>query len=384
MKVRAAMMILKPALYMLTVLTIPVLLCQCGIIERDDEEPPDIDAGIRAEMETRSIPSIVAVIISDGEMVWQGTYGYADVEQGIPATANTIYTLMSVSKIVIVTAAMQLWERGLLELDGDINQYLPFSVRNPRYPDRQITARMLMTHRSGLAHPDYEVPGWYRMYADDQTPRMSESIDQWILPGGSHYVLGVWKDWAPGTQELYSNIATWLLAYLVERISGEEFTAYCENHIFDPLEMDDTSYWLRDLESQDLASPYVDGYHAIAQYNTVGYPVGWLRSSANDLARLLPVYMNEGVYDGTQILSSAAIDKMLEVQNPASGLCLIWYKWLGEWYGHNGGGTGFSSRVEFNREDNTGIIILSNCQSDAIHPGGRIFELIRCEANRHR
>jgi CubicO group peptidase (beta-lactamase class C family) len=377
-------MILRRALYALAVLSIPGLLCQCGIVDRDDKEVPDIDAGIQDQMEALRIPSIAAVITSGGEIVWEGAYGYADVERGLPATGNTVYTLMSVSKTVIVTAAMQLWERGLLELDEDINQYLPFSVRNPRYRDSRITARMLMTHTSGLAHPDDEVPGWYQMYGDDQTPRMSESIDQWILPGGSHYVAAVWKDWAPGTRELYSNIGTWLLAYLVERISGEEFTAYCENHIFAPLKMGDTSYWLRDLESRDLASPYVDDYHAIAHYNTVAYPVGWLRSSAHDLAHLLLAYMNEGVYDGARILSSDAIDKTLEVQNPASGVCLIWYKWLGEWYGHDGAGTGFSSRVEFNREDKTGIIILANLQTDAIHPGGRIFELIRLEANRYR
>lgn len=369
------------------VLTIVSLLFQCGIFDSENEAVPDIDAEIQAEMETLGIPSVVAGIIKDGEMVWQKAYGYADVQQNILATTNTNYTLMSVSKTVLATAITQVWEQGRIELDEDINQYLPFSVRNPKFPNKKITTRMLMTHTSGLAHPDNEVPNWYRFYPDDQTPGMSDWIDQWIIPGGSHYVSDVWKNWEPGTRELYSNIGTWLLAYLIERISGEEFTAYCEKHIFEPLEMVNTSYWLADLDSQNLATPYVEGYRSIDQYNTIAYPVGWLRSSVNEFSHFLIAYMNQGVYNGKRILEVSTINKMFEVQNSASGVCLIWYKWLGEWYGHNGGGTGFSSCVQFNREDNIGIIILSNTYRESIDlvtPGGRIFELIRFQANKYR
>ena len=383
MKFRVDFKILKICI----VFTIVSLLFQCGIFENENEAVHDIDAEIQAEMETLGIPSVVAGIIKDGEMVWQKAYGYANVQPNIQATANTIYTLMSVSKTVIATAAMQLWEQGRIELDADINQYLPFSVRNPKFPNKKITTRMLMTHTSGLAHPDNEVPNWYRFYPDDQTPKMSDWIDQWILSGGSHYVPAVWKNWEPGTRELYSNVGTWLLAYLIERISGEEFTAYCEKHIFEPLEMDNTSYWLADLDLQDLATPYVEGYRPIDQYNTIAYPVGWLRSSVNDFSHFLIAYMNQGVYNGKRLLEASTINKMLEVQNSASGICLIWYKWLGEWYGHNGGGTGFSSHIEINREDNIGIIILSNTYSESIDlvtPGGRIFELVRFQANQYR
>jgi len=376
--------ILKPSFHIVIVLAILLLSAQCGILDNDDEAVADIDAEIRAEMDVLGIPSVVAGIISDGDIVWQKAYGYADVQRNIPATTNTIYTLMSVSKTVIATAVMQLWEQGRIDLDEDINQYLPFSVRNPRFPDKEITTRMLMTHTSGLAHPDDEVPGWYHMYADHQTPRMGDWIDQWIVPGGPHYVRDVWKEWAPGTQELYSNVGTWVLAFLVEQVSGEEFTTYCENHIFDPLGMVDTDYWVANLDSQNMATPYVGRYVPIAQYNTVAYPVGWLRSSLNDLSRFLIAYMSGGILDGNRILEGSTVDEILKVQNPASGVCLIWFKWLGEWYGHDGGGTGFSSRVEFNRGDATGVIILSNLDSDAVRPGGRIHELIRLRANQHR
>lgn len=380
MKFRVDMAILKPAFYLL----IALAMFQCGIFNTEDDALTDIDAAIRAEMQASGIPSVVVGIVSEGEMVWQKAYGHADMQRAIPATGNTLYTLMSVSKTVIATATMQLWEQGRIDLDADINRYLPFSVRNPEFPNQKITARMLMTHTSGLAHPDAEVPNWYRRYRDEQTPGMSTWIDQWLLPGGSQYVPEVWKNWPPGTRELYSNVGIWLLAYLVERISGEEFTAYCEKHIFEPLEMVNTGYWLDDLDSQNLATPYVAGYKPIDQYNTVAYPVGWLRSSVNDFSHFLIAYLNNGIYNGKRILRVATIDTLLQVQNSASGVCLIWRKWLGEWYGHDGGGTGFSSRAEFNRSDQIGIVILANLYSNALYPGGRIFELVRLQANRYR
>jgi len=353
-------------------------------MDSDPLPPNDIDVAIRAEMERVGMPSLAVGIIRDGEVVWERAYGMADREAQHPATVTTVYTLMSVSKTVLATAAMQLWEQGRLDLDADINRYLPFSVRNPRYPDRSVTARMLMTHTSGLAHPDGEVPGWYHFYPDDQTPRMGDWIVQWIVPGGSRYVPQVWKDWPPGTRELYSNIGTWLLAYLVERISGEEYTAYCRAHIFDPLGMDNTGFWLAEVDIADLATPYVEGYRPISHYNSLAYPVGWVRSSVRDYAPFLMAWMDGGSYNGVRILESATVDTMLTLQNPASGICLIWNRWLGEWYGHDGGGTGFSSRAEFHRREGIGIIALSNFQCDALHPGGGIFDLIRVQANRFR
>jgi CubicO group peptidase (beta-lactamase class C family) len=210
---------------------------------------------------------------------------------------------------------------------------------------------------------------------------MADWIDQWIVPGGSRYVPEVWKDWAPGTRELYSNVGTLLLAYLVERISGEEYTAYCRRHIFDPLGMTNTGFWLSELDTGDLATPYVEGYRPIAQYSSLAYPVGWLRSSVRDFAPFLVAYINGGEHQGNRILQSATVDSLLTLQNPASGNCLIWRRWLGDWYGHDGGGTGFSSRAEFHRGDGIGIIALANFQCDALHPGGRIFDLIRVQAN---
>jgi len=110
----------------------------------------DVEAEILKEMSTAQIPSVVACVISNNEIVWEGIYGFADISESRLTTRQTSYTLMSISKLFLATAVMQLWERGRINLDEDINQYLPFEVKNPKFPNQKITARMLLIHTSSM------------------------------------------------------------------------------------------------------------------------------------------------------------------------------------------------------------------------------------------
>ncbi|MFQ5753656.1 MAG: serine hydrolase domain-containing protein [bacterium] len=369
----------------LTLLLCYILFQSCSIFE-PEKETVDIDSEIRKEMTARKIPSVSACIIKDTQIVWQKSYGYADIENSISATKETNYTLMSVSKLVIVTAAMQLVEQGLLDLDADINSYLPFSVRNPHYPDKKITPLMLMEHTSGLAHPhtDAEVPGVYTFYPDDSVPPLRNWLKEYLVPGGSHYVPAVWKNTIPGQQELYSNIGTALLAYVVEVGSGEDYYKYCKDHIFDPLEMYNTSYNLSDLDLENVARPYVPNYQPISRYSHIHKPAGWLRSSVDEFFHFIIAYMYGGEYQGNRILQKSTVKKILKMRNPVSGICLIWNRYVGNWYGHSGGGVGASTHVEFQKDDRIGIIILSNKENKSVLPGGNIISLIRKKANKFR
>ena len=96
-------------------------------------------------------PSIATCIIHDDEVVWSKGYGYYDLENLKPTTEDILYLQASVSKTVTATALMQLYEKGLFDLDDDINDYLPFELRNPNHPDEHITIKMILSHRSSLA-----------------------------------------------------------------------------------------------------------------------------------------------------------------------------------------------------------------------------------------
>jgi len=86
-------------------------------------------------MDTYHIPGMATCVVKDGEIAWTGAYGYADIYQEIEVADTTLFMIASVSKTLTGVALMQLWEEGLFGLDDDINDYLPFDVINPYYPD---------------------------------------------------------------------------------------------------------------------------------------------------------------------------------------------------------------------------------------------------------
>ena len=109
-----------------------------------------LDITIADEMNTENLPSVSAVIVKNGEIVWMKSYGYANVATSELATPQTPYMLASVSKTFTATAVMQCVENGLIDLDADIDTYLPFSTRNPGHLATPITTRMLLTHTSSV------------------------------------------------------------------------------------------------------------------------------------------------------------------------------------------------------------------------------------------
>ncbi len=354
--------------------------------EPEVKEYADPEGEIGNETTLNRIPSLAACVVKDDSVVWQRHYGYADLSSQRVADKNTIYGLASVSKLIVVTATMQLHEQRIIDLNADVNDYLPFSVRNPKFPQEKITPYHLLTHTSGLNWPesDAQVPGYYNQYPLDSAPPLSEWMPEFISPGGAHYVLAVWMNSRPGEREWYSNIGVSLLAYIVEVVSQMDFNEYCKQHIFEPLEMFNTSYNYADLDMDNLATLYDQPQHSIKFYRYAGYPSGNLKSTLEDFSHFIIAYMNGGQYKGRRILKESSINEILQVRNPASGLCLIWNLTVGGWYGHAGGMTGVAAYAEFQREHNVGLIIVSNYRPPTVYPGNKTHALVRRIARRYR
>lgn len=367
-------------LYSIALIVLLLLYLQgCSPLEPEVEEFADLDNEILHEVTINQIPSLAAWVVKEDSIVWQRYYGYADVASQRAADRNTIYGLASISKLVVVTAVMQLQEQGLINLDADVNDYLPFSVRNPRYPEQKITPYHLLTHTSGLTWPenDSEVPGFYERYPLDSTPPLSAWLPEYILPQGPHYVSAVWKNSRPGEREWYSNIGPTLLAYLVDVVSQMDFNEYCKQHIFEPLEMFNTSYAYADVDMNNVATLYDPPSQPISFYRYLSYPAGDLKSTIEDFSHFIMAYMNGGQYKNKRILEESTVNEILQIRNPASGLCLIWNCTLGNWYGHAGGKTGISAYVEFQRDRKVGLMIVSNYRHPTVYPGNKTHALVR-------
>ncbi|OQX75433.1 MAG: hypothetical protein B6D64_11620 [Bacteroidetes bacterium 4484_276] len=343
----------------------------------------DIDIEIQKVMTEYDLPSVSACVIKDNAIVWAQSYGYSNKENQVEATDETIYHVASISKLFIATAVMQLEEQGKIDLDEDINNFIPISIRNIHFPDIPITARMLLTHTAGIAWPltYQEAYGLWEHFEPDQAPPPSEWVPQFLIPSGEYYNPYIWKNTQPGTFELYSNIGSNVLAYMVEQISGQNFRDYCMAHIFIPLNMLNTSYNYADLDLSNIAVLYKDDNTIQAPFDDRIYASGGLKTTIRDLSRFMLAYINKGELDGQRILQGSTIDKMLEIQSTTSGVCLLWRASLGNWFGHTGGMVGTATITEMHPDSKTGLIIFCNKHSNAVYQGHDIYGLVKQKAN---
>jgi CubicO group peptidase (beta-lactamase class C family) len=274
----------------------------------------------------------------------------------------------SISKSICAVAVMQLLEEKLIgSLDDDVNKYLDFSLRNPYYSDVNISFRMLLAHQSSLASGDvvsfvsFSLLGYPRAW-----------LKEFLIPDGRFYHPKIWLPYPPGQRDNYSSMNFEILAYLVERISQEPYENYVEEHIFEPLNMSSTSYSLSELNSSNLAVPYVwmaGLYIRLPFYENHNAGAGGVKSTVLDLAHYLIMHMNEGVYNGTRILNRTSIREIHRGQYPLVyennlSYGLGWYSSLGSdgnmYGGHDGTIAGGRTVMRMRYQDNAGVIFCYN------------------------
>jgi len=326
-----------------------------------------LDSLINYTMNAYHIPGLAALInTKEDGIIWKRNYGYANVSLNQPVEDSTLFIIASISKTIVATAIMQFWEADSFDLDDNINDYLDdFQVHIPYHYNDTITFRMLMTHTSSIAD-NWNVLNALTICGDSPIP-LGTFLINYFTPGGTYYNTGLnFVSAAPGTVWQYSNVAVCILAYLVEKFSGMSFDEYCRENIFNPLEMNKTSWFLEGLDTTAIATPYLwqgGQYIPYCHYGDPIYPVGQLRTNKIELEHFLSAYMNWGRYKGTAILDSSTVDLIL-TDHWGSYQGLIWYQsgeLNGRWpWGHEGGWLGCSTGMFFKQEEKWGIILFLN------------------------
>ena len=353
--------------------------------DKSEESNIDVEAEIISEMDSQQITSVSACINKNDEIAWEGTFGHKDAALIQPTDRNTLYTIMSIGKLVLATAVMQLWEEERIDLDADINDYLSFDVRNPNFPNNKITPNMLLNHTSSLAWPadDDGIPDFHHFYSLEEPPYIKDWLPQYILPEGNQYRTTVWKDFAPSEQFLYSNIGASLLGLVVEEITGMDYRDYCKLNIFELLDMDNTAFRLSELDEENMVQPYYDNGSPMHYYTSRHYPAGFISTDIEDFSKFVIAMLNKGAYNGNRILEESTFEKMIDLQDSTSGTANLWVHCLGDCIGHLGGGTGFSTWVEWHFEKDRALFIFSNKVNSSISPKGRIYELVKYQAYKY-
>jgi CubicO group peptidase (beta-lactamase class C family) len=238
-------------------------------------------------------------VVRDDEIVWAAGVGWADRERRIRTTRYTVFQLASVAKTVTCAGIMALVEDGLIDLDEDINSYLPFEVHVPHAPADSITMRTLLTHTSAI-RDRWQVWGtpWSdrTLYFHGDSPiSLGDFCRSYFVHGGSRYRRR--KNFygrAPGSSYAYSNLATALAGFVAESASGVDFDELCKQRICEPLGMTNSGFRLADIDTTNLAMPYATVSHGdlepIFHYGCPDYPDGAFRDERHapgEMARCL-------------------------------------------------------------------------------------------------
>ena len=276
----------------------------------------DYEEFIQDEMDFQKIPAMSMLIFKENEVLYESYLGKSNIVQNAVLATNDLFLLASVSKVVTATALLQLFDDGLFSLDDPINYYLPFEVNIPNHTTK-ITFRMLLTHTSGIADGSALDSQYY--YGEDPQISLSFFLENYLVPGGSFYnAKENFYDFEPGTKHEYSNEGNALIGLLVEEISGTDFSAYCKDYIFKPLNMNN-SFWRLDEISQTIVQPYNYAnrtFEAIEHYTFTDYPNGGLRSTGRDLHKFLSAFVQGGVSNTYQLLEASTIASMITPQIP--------------------------------------------------------------------
>ena len=340
--------------------------------------PGDVDGFIQQQMGLAKFPSLSACVVSDGKVLWSKAYGTANLETHTLATPFTLYLTSSLSKPVTATAVLKAQEQGLLDLDTDINTYFPYPIRNPHFPQAPITARMLLTHTSSIRDEEviYDYLYTVETTGGDSDMALNVFLENYLRPEGEWYAEDQsFYRFAPGSESRYSNVAFALAGLLVEQVSGMSFDTYTREYLLEPLEMGESDWFLRRLNRDSVAMPYQFrtniGHMPYGHYGFPTYPDGQLRTSVMQYANFLTMLMNNGLFKGTQVLTSESVAQMKHVQFPETADDVA----LGWWFGKVGGlpalGVDGVDKGVYNTafimvDGSAGIVIFTNGERTAI------------------
>lgn len=287
--------------------------------EKAKAPSPDVSAAIDAIVEQRikdgGMVGVGAAIIVDKKVVWMKGYGFADKEHGIAFTPDTIMNIGSISKTFTGVALMRAAQEGKVSLDENINSYLPFKIINPHHPNEPITLRQLATHTSGITdRPEIYENTYY--FGGDAPESLATFLQSYFARNGKYYSEDNFLKTKPGTHREYSNIGAGLAGYIVELAVGEKLNTYTKRHIFAPLQMSNSGWFLSEIPPMKHARLYVaQGLRIpIPLYEGTTYPDGGVRTSVSDLARFFAALLNGGEYEEGRILERRSAQEMLRFQ----------------------------------------------------------------------
>jgi len=270
-----------------------------GALVPTDSRIAELRQHIVTRMAQTGTAAVSVAVASKGKIIWEEGFGWADRERRIPATQHTMYSLASVTKPMAMTGLMVLVERGLIDLDRPINDYLGDAKLQARVGDaRDATVRRVASHTAGL-------PTHSQFFFEDE-PYPLPSMDETILRYGILIS-------APGERSHYSNLGYGLLGYSIERVSGRSYADFMRDEVFLKLGMTHTSVNIGPGLEDYQAIRYEGDGKRIPFYRIPTPGSGDVYSSAHDMALFGMLHLKHRPPGQAHVLSDASVDELARI-----------------------------------------------------------------------
>ena len=313
-----------------------------------------LDGIVPQQLGKNDIAGATIAVVKDGKLLFAKGYGYADVQSKKPVSAQeTLFRPGSISKLFTWTAIMQLFEQGKLDLDRDVNDYLDFKI--PDAFGKPITLKNIMTHTPGFEEQIKDL-----FDTGTSTPNLGQYLKTHI-PG---------RIYPPGTVPAYSNYATAVAGYIVERVSGRPFEQYVAENIMQPLKMAHSTF-AQPLPPQLaplMSSGYRLGSDSAGPFEVVNpYPAGSLSSTAADMANFMIAHLQNGQFGDVRILKPETArlmhSRLFALDDAANAMCYGFYEESRNGQriiGHGGDTVYFHSDLHLVLDQNVGFFVSYN------------------------
>lgn len=400
------------AAFVICIFLLVPLLTACQSVPSD--KVSSLEDYLPAVMEKTAIPGLAIAIIQDNEVVHIAGYGFADVEKGRAMTIETPMNVASISKPILGISLLQLRDQGLLNLDTDINTYLPYRINNPHMDGEVITLRHLASHSSGIA--DFLDPSDWALNVDPQVS-LNDHIRGLLTPSGTRYERGAhFLEQEPGAAREYSNLGAGVAGAIAETVSGTSLENLTQKNIFEPLGMKNTSWQLSNFFQDQLAvryevqqciphtgicatsikpvANYLIGkvfrpakrhkhFEAYPHYGNPNYPDGGIHTSISDLVKLTLWLLQREEQLGHELLSDDSRSEMFKLQLPEDVSTRQRFFWRDRYglTGHAGSDRGIFTSLYFNAERGNAVIVFMNRtpDNDTENAMDSIIELAKLE-----
>ncbi len=318
-------------------------------------------------MDKNHVPALMLTLVTRDSVIFAGGLGTAQLADNRPNDALQLFRMGSVSKSFTTLCLLRLVREGKLNLDDKLADIAPeVPVANRWEKNRPVRVVHLLEHTAGF--DDMHFHALYNR--TDKDPTAMEMV--------MAHKKSLKCRWEPGTRMAYSNPGYVVAGYLIEKFSGKTFEEYVKETVFNPLGMTSSNFRSFREDTTKYAQGYSwadSSYSYVPFYPIMGIAAGALNSNADDMSRLLLMFLNGGIYQGKEMLSVAELNRM---EQPATteaaraglkagyGLANYWSKFEYSptpFHGHNGGIDGFISSYAYNRELGVGYAMSVNSSS---------------------